>query len=156
MPVINSVVYPLLSSSCWEKSSRRWTGLNSNITCSAIAIWSPVCGWGSKEVVADQQLLAAGGGTVAKGAFLGLHHCLFFLCRATAKLGALCRIGLLMFHPLNVWEVQWFLNIFVPLHPLISKVYWPTDKCAAWQTGTSKTHIHSFRLWGPVPIKLKS
>lgn len=74
-------------------------------------------------MVADEQLLAAGGGTVAKGTFLGLQHCLFFLCRATEKLGVLCRIGLLMFHPLNVWEVQWFLNIFVPLPCLISKFY---------------------------------
>lgn len=74
-------------------------------------------------MVADEQLLAAGGGTVAEGTFLGLQHCLFFLCRATEKLGVLCRIGLLMFHPLNVWEVQRFLNIFVPLPRLISTFY---------------------------------
>lgn len=74
-------------------------------------------------MIADEQLLTGGGGIVAKGTFLGLHHCLFFLCRASEKLGALCRIGLLMFHPLNAWEVQWFLNIFVPLHRLILKVY---------------------------------
>lgn len=85
-----------------------------------------------------------------------VYHCLFFLCRATEKLEALCRIGLLMFHPLNVWKVQWFLNSFVPLCRLISKVYWPTDKCTASRTGNSKIDIHSFMLCGHVPIKLKS
>lgn len=34
-----------------------------------------------------------------------------------------------MIHPLNVWEVWWFLNIFVPPRLLISKAYWSTDKC---------------------------
>lgn len=107
-------------------------------------------------MIADEQLLAAGGGTFAKGTFLGVHHCLFFLCRATEKLEALCRIVLLMFHLLNVWKVQWFLNIFFPLRHLITEVYRPTDKCAASWTGISKIHINSFMLCGHVPIKLKS
>jgi len=73
-------------------------------------------------VISNEQLLAVGGGTVAKGTFFLVYVIAeFFLCRATEKCGALCRIGLLMIHPLNVWEVWRFLNIFVPLHLLISK-----------------------------------
>lgn len=36
--------FPTSIISCWEESSKRWTGLNSNIACSATDIRTPTCG----------------------------------------------------------------------------------------------------------------
>lgn len=156
MPVINVVVYSLLSFSCWEESSKRWTGLNLSITCSATDIRSPLCG--RREERGDCWWTAPRSWwwDSCKGCFPWFTSLLVFPVQSYREAWRLCRTGLLMFHPLNVWKVQWFLNSFVPLCHLISKVCWPTDKCEVLRTGNSKIDIHSFMLCGHVPIKLKS